>query len=147
MSLHAFASGCNVIATKKNGKIYGMTCAWATMVDYSYVGMLLGSQSETGNILEVNDIVGVSSLAKDQKDICLKIGEHHSSENKFDGVKLHMQNSAVLIDDAKVMMVCKVSKILHLIDGEEDRFVLLEVLDSKQDKEKEFLTLEEVYPN
>ena len=62
--------GNNVIAYHKNGIKYGMTCAWATMIDYDHIAMLLGSQSVTGNNLAVGDVVGVSALSNGQKEIC-----------------------------------------------------------------------------
>ena len=34
MSFQAFNMGCNVLAFNKDGKKYGMVCAWATQVDY-----------------------------------------------------------------------------------------------------------------
>lgn len=138
--------GNNAIAYKKNGNRYGMVCAWATQVDYEKIAMLLGSQSVTGKNLEVGDVVGVSALSKGQKDISLQIGSKHSDKvDKFAGVDIIEENSAILIQNAKIQMVCKVEKIMHLSD-EEDRFIIFKVLSSKVDKSKEFLALNEVLP-
>lgn len=144
--MHAFRMGNNVIAYHKNGNKYGMTCAWATMIDYDHIAMLLGSQSVTGNNLAVGDVVGVSALAKGQKDISLQLGTNHSDQlDKFEGVPVLEEKTAILIQNAKVQMVCKVKKIMKLVD-ENDNFVILEILSSKVDKSKEFLSLEEVLP-
>ena len=146
MSLRAFRSGCNVLALTKNNKKYGMVCAWATMIDYDKVAMLVGGQSVTGKVLEIGDIVGVSALADGQKDIAFKLGENHSDVgNKFEGIELINDESALLVKNAKCLMTCKVLKIEKLIDPE-DSFVVLEVLRYKSDKKKGFLSLEEVYP-
>ena len=144
--MHAFRMGNNVIAYHKNGIKYGMTCAWAMMVDYDHIAMLLGSQSVTGNNLATGDVVGVSALANGQKEISLQLGTNHSDElDKFENVPLKMEKSAILIEGAKVQMVCEVEKIMKLID-ENDNFVILKILSHKVDKSKEFLSLEEVLP-
>ena len=59
--------GANVIALEKNNHKYGMTCAWLTMVNYDEIVMLIGSQSDTGHHIEINDIIGISSLANNQE--------------------------------------------------------------------------------
>ena len=144
--MHAFRMGNNVIAYHKNGIKYGMTCAWATMIDYDHIAMLLGSQSVTGNNLAVGDVVGVSALANGQKEISLQIGTNHSDElDKFEGVPVIEDKTAILIKNAKVQMICKVFKIMKLVD-ENDNFVILKILSSNVDKSKEFLSLEEVLP-
>lgn len=35
MGLHAVNMGCNVVAYQKNNQKYGMTCAWAMMIDHN----------------------------------------------------------------------------------------------------------------
>lgn len=147
MSLHAFLMGNNVIAYKKNNVKYGMVCAWASMVDYDHITMLLGSQSVTGNNLEVGDIVGVSALAKGQKNVSLQIGGSHSNEiNKFENIAIIEKNSAILVQNARTLMICKVEKIMKLVD-ENDNFVVLKIVESNEDKTKEFLSLDEVLPD
>ncbi len=145
MSLRAFGCGVSVVAYTKSGQHFGMSCAWATMIDYSYIGMLLGEQSETGNNLKVDDVVGVSSLAKDQVDLAIKFGSSHSlDEDKFKNVKYTSKNQAILLDNAKVRMVCRVHKILHLLDDSKDNFIIFEVLNYEADSKKEFLHYSDV---
>lgn len=146
MSLRAFRSGCNVVGMLKEGKKYAMVCAWATMIDYDKVGMLIGGQSVTGKNLNPGDLVGVSALAVGQEEIAKKLGENHSNEgDKFEGVELIEHRSALLVKDAKCQMICEVKKIVKLVNPS-DSFVVLQVLDHKADKEKEFLSLEAVFP-
>lgn len=146
MSLRAFRSGCNVIAVRKNSKNYGMVCAWATMIDYDKIGMLIGGQSVTGKMIHPCDLVGVSALAEGQEEIAHKLGENHSGEgNKFEGVDLINKDGALLVKGAKCHMICEVSKIVKLVDPS-DSFVVLQVLKHEADKNKEFLSLEAVYP-
>lgn len=143
MSLIAFRSGANVLAYEKNNIKYGMVCAWATMVDYSSVAMLVGSQSVTGNNLKVGDIVGISALSSDQKNISDLIGSSHSNEeDKFKNIKYHRKNQAILIDEAKVNLYCEVTKILHLDENSDDNFIVFKVIEHKCDDNKEFLPLE-----
>ena len=146
MSINAFRAGCNVIAYKKNSIKYGMVCAWSTMIDYDHIAMLLGSQSTTGNNLKVGDIVGISALSKGQEKECLQLGSNHSDkEDKFAGISIIEKDSAILVKDAKVHIVAKVIKIEKVIDPN-DNFVILKMLESSSDKTKEFLGLEEVFP-
>lgn len=146
MSLRAFNQGCNVIAFTKDDKKYGMVCAWATMIDYDKIGMLIGSQSVTGKMIKNGDIVGVSALAEGQKDIAIKLGENHSDEvDKFDGIDLLSSGSALYVKGSKVKMACQVLRIVTLIDRS-DRFVILKVTDYKSNKDVKFLTLDDVYP-
>lgn len=146
MGLTAFNSGCNVIAFNKDGKKFGMVCAWAMHVDYDRVVLLIGSQSVTGKLIKVGDFVGLSALAEGQEDIAHKLGENHSDNgNKFAGIECEDSGVAVYIKDAKVKMYCEVSKI-DVIDSEGDKMVFLNVLKHTSDKNKKFLPLEAVYP-
>ena len=146
MSINAFRAGCNVIAYKKNGIKYGMVCAWSTMIDYDHVAMLLGSQSVTGNNLKVGDVVGISALAKGQEKECFQLGSNHSDkEDKFAGISIVEKDTAILVKGAKVNIVAEVVKIEKVIDPN-DNFVVLKMLESSSDKTKQFLGLEEVFP-
>jgi len=140
MGLEAFNTGCNVVAIVKNGKKYGMCCSWGMMVDYEKVMLLLGAQSITGNILKVNDIVGVSALADGQKDIAFALGEGHSDKvDKFQNVAFHLDDTAILIDGARVTMKCRVNDILHLPGIEKDNCLVLDVISFSQNKKIDFL--------
>ena len=137
MNLRAFRCGANVLAYEKNQHKFGMTCAWAMMVDYTKVMMLIGGQSETGNNLEINDLVGISALACGQERISRIMGLQHSSQvDKFVSVDYEMQDSAILINGAKVQMFAKVIKIENL-DG--DHLITFEVLSHQEESNKEFL--------
>lgn len=147
MELRAFRCGVNIVAYEKGGKKYGMSCAWATMIDYGTVGMLLGSESVTGNNLEVNDMVGISCLSKGQENIALIFGSSHSDlENKFKNGKYIVKNHAILMENAKLTMFCRVKKIVKLLDDSDDNFILFEVISFDYDKNKEYLSLEEALP-
>lgn len=146
MGFHAFQMGNNVLAYVKNGRKYGMTCAWATMVDSNMVLMLIGGQSDTGNNLAVNDVVGISALSKGQKDISLALGSHHSSkDDKFANIDISLvEDSAILIPEAKVQMVAKVIKIEPSVADPNDHLIFFEVIKHAVDKEAKFLDLNEV---
>lgn len=148
MGFHAFQMGNNVLAYVKNGRKYGMTCAWATMVDSNMVLMLIGGQSDTGNNLEVGDVAGISSLAKGQKGISLALGSHHSSkDDKFATIDVSIvEDTAILIPEAKVQMVAKVVKIEPSPADANDHLIFFEILKHAVDKEVKFLDLSEVLP-
>ena len=137
MNLRAFRCGANVLAYEKDNKKYGMTCAWAMMVDYSKVMMLVGGQSETGNNLEVGDLVGISALATGQEKVSRTMGMQHSSKvNKFESVIYRQEKSALIIKDAKVEMLAKVVKIENL-DG--DHLITFEVTNFQENKDVDYL--------
>ena len=84
MSLTAFNYGANIVAFRKVDSNYGMCCSWATQVDEDKLCLLIGEQSITGQNIEKDDIIGVSSLASHQKRIAETFGNNHSNEiNKF----------------------------------------------------------------
>lgn len=145
MVLEAFNAGCNIVAFIKNNQKYGMCCSWAQMVDYDKISLLLGAQSDTGKMMELSDIVGVSALASDQKEIALMLGSGHSSKiDKFTKVSFTVQDNAILINDAKVQMKCRVRQIVRLNGLEQDRLVIFDVLDFKQNKNRDFLSAYEI---
>ena len=135
--LRAFRAGANILAFNKNDMNYGMTCAWAMMVDYSKIAMLIGGQSITGQNLELGMSVGVSALAEGQQEVAKVFGVNHSNEvNKFENIKYTNKDNMLLINDAKVLMECVVCDIQNF-DG--DLLVFLEVKDFNENEEKDFL--------
>jgi len=141
MSLHAFNAGCNIVAIRKNGHDYGMCCAWAQMLDYDRIGMLIGAQSVTGMVLEKGDVVGVSSLAEGQERIANQLGEGHSDRvAKFAGIPHTLAGTAILVDGARVRMICEVFDIMRLSGIESDRFVVMTVKKHETDAKKRFLS-------
>ena len=137
MTLQAFRCGANILAYKKDNKKYGMTCAWAMMVDYGKVMMLIGGQSETGNNIKICDIVGISALSEGQHKVASLFGMNHSSQvDKFESVNYIEDDSAIVIKGAKVQMVAKVIEIKNL-DG--DHLITFEVLHHTEIKDANYL--------
>jgi flavin reductase (DIM6/NTAB) family NADH-FMN oxidoreductase RutF len=124
MKLSAFNYGANAVSFIKNEKKYGMICAWAMQADYDKVLMLLGTQSVTGKNISKGDIIGVSALNEDQKDIVDALGDGHSDNiDKFRNIHYTINDSAILIDDASNCMIVEVLDVLHLEGIEEDNLV------------------------
>lgn len=137
MGLRAFNCGANLVGYKKNGKDYAMIVAWAMMVDYSKVALLLGGQADTSRNLEVGDEIGISALAKGQEEIGKKVGSAHSSKtNKLDLFPYFFEGNAILCKDAKNNMVGKVASISESEDH--DKLVFVEITSFSQDENKEF---------
>ena len=135
--LRAFRTGANVLAFSKENKNYAMTCAWAMMIDYQKIAMLIGSQSITGQNLSINQQVGVSALADGQQEIAKIIGTNHSNEiDKFATISYTNKDNMLLINNAKVLMQCTVEKIQD-IDG--DLLVFLQVNEFTENEQVEFL--------
>ncbi|MFA6755669.1 MAG: flavin reductase [Bacilli bacterium] len=132
--------GVNVVSYYKDNISYGMSCAWAMHCDYTQLLMLIGAQSDTGNNLKINDIVGVSVLAKGQEKIALHFGNNHSEEiNKFLNFSCYNDGSALLIPGAKVHLVCKVINLSHVKGNDADHLVQLQILKTNVDEKKDFL--------
>lgn len=143
MSNSLVSLGVNVVGVLKEKKAFMMTCAWMTQVGYDQLICLIGEQSQTGKILKIGDMIGVSSLTKDQKEIASFIGENHSLEvNKCNDCVTN-ENSALLIKDARVNMICQVVKIIHLEGIEEDNLVYLKVLKVTTNNDLPFLTMDD----
>ncbi|MFA5006210.1 MAG: flavin reductase [Candidatus Izemoplasmatales bacterium] len=141
MSLHAFNAGCNIVGFRKDGIDYGMCCAWAQMLDYDRISMLLGAQSRTGAALAVGDVVGVSALAEGQEDVARRLGEGHSgATEKYRGVAIDRTGTAILIRGARVRMVCEVVDVMRLPGIEADRFAVMKVRTYEQDQRVTFLS-------
>lgn len=132
-----------VVAYNKNDKNYAMTCAWAMMVDYDKILCLLGEQSITGHNICKNDIIGVSTLSKEQKNIASILGEKHSDEiDKLKNINCNIKDSAITINDAKSEMICEVIDILHLEGIESDNLIYLKIINKKQN-DKKYLHMED----
>ena len=144
MDFKAVDHSVNILALKKDNVNYAMCYAWAVMLDYDKIGCLLGSQSVTGKAIKKGDIVGFSSLGINQKNIALILGDNHSNEmDKLKGIDYEVNDSAILIKDAKTMVVCEVIDILHLEGIEEDNFIYLKML-SKKENEGKFLHMSDL---
>lgn len=124
MEFSAFNYGANALCFTKNGKKYGMICAWAMQADYDKILMLLGAQSVTGKNISKGDIIGVSALAENQQDVVDALGSGHSGDtDKFKNLKYTTKDSAILIDGASNCMVVEVLDVLHLDGIEEDNLI------------------------
>ena len=135
-SYRVFNHTVNIVAYNKNEVKYGATIAWAMQADYDKVLLLMGSQSVTGNNIEVGDIIGVSALNINQKDIAIKLGEGHSDEiNKFENIEINQQQSAITIQNASREVVCEVMEIIKLQEVEEDNLVYARVTSYKENND------------
>lgn len=133
MSFRAMDHSVTVVAYEKNGKKYAMTCAWAMMVDYDKILLLLGAQSTTAKNIKKNDFIGVSTLSKNQKELALRLGENHSEEvYKLSGVEKSQEDTAITIDKACRSMICRVLDVYHLPKIEEDSLVYLEIIEKEE---------------
>lgn len=145
MSFTAFNMGCNILALVKNNHRYGLCVAWAQMLDYDIISLLVGESSITGLMVNAGDIVGVSALSSKQSQIAKTFGEHHSDVyDKFENLSYHVDDTAILIDQAKVMMKCRILDILHFSFSPNDSYIVLKVLSSEENKELKFLSLSDL---
>ena len=144
MSFRAMDHSVTVVAYEKGGKKYGMTCAWAMMVDYDKLLLLLGAQSSTAKNIKKNDFIGVSTLSKNQKDLALRLGENHSDEvYKLSGIEKSQDDTAITINQASRTMICRVLDVYHLPKIEEDSLVYLEIVE-KEENNDNFLHMSDI---
>lgn len=135
--LKAFRCGANVVAYSKGGRKFGMTCAWAMMIDYSKVALLLGGQADTSKNLTVGQEIGISALSASQAAISANFGRGHSlSRDKFASIEFEEKGEAILLIGAKVKMSGQVSAIEEF-DG--DKLAFIEVKEYEQDDGLDFL--------
>ena len=146
MKISPYDHNISIVAYKKNNVIYSGTYAWFMQIGYEEVFGLLGSQSDTGNNLKIDDIVGISICSKNQLNDAIYIGEYHSSEvNKLVNVNytLH-ENNAITLNDSKCVMICKVIDIVKLKNIEEDNGVYFKVLKYDMNDKLEYLYVSDI---
>lgn len=134
------AQGINVISLVKNKKEYGMTCAWATQVDYDKVIMLIGGQSETGKQITEGMKIGFSALNEKQADIAIRFGTSHSLEtSKFNHDMEYLSNVPVVKNATREI----VGKVLDIRRFDEDLLIIIQVEEMKTSPVS-FLTFEKM---
>lgn len=134
------AQGINVISLSKGKSNFGMTCAWATQVDYDKIIMLIGGQSETGKELEINGKVGFSALNNEQIDIAIRFGTSHSLNSDKFGQSMELIDGVPVVKNATREIVGKVISINNY-DG--DLLVTIQVENMKTNS-KPFLTFDKM---
>lgn len=122
------AQGVNVISLVKNKKEYGMTCAWATQVDYDKIIMLIGGQSETGKQITEDMKIGFSALNENQVDIAIRFGTTHSLETSKFGKDVEYISTVPVVKNATREIVGKVLDIHHF---DEDLLITIQVEEIK----------------
>lgn len=141
MSDRLFNHSVNVVAYQKNNKNFAATIAWAMQVDYDKIILLMGSQSDTGNNIEKGQNIGVSSLAKNQKNIANILGDNHSSlTDKLSKIDYKTENNAITINNAVNKMIVEVLDVMHLKDIEEDNLIYGKVI-KNESTNQEFLNM------
>lgn len=138
--INLFPSGVSVIAIKKEGTMYAMTCAWGMQLTLEGRALFcIGSQSETGAHLQTGDIVAVSILSEGQQSEASLIGSAHSeSTDKGNLIPWEKEGNLFFVEGAKIKMAGKVLAIHHFPgDCKEDYIAEVEPLDIKEDKTKE----------
>lgn len=150
MSDRLFNHSVNVVAYKVGTKYFAATIAWAMQVDYDKILLLMGSQSDTGNNIKKGQLIGVSALSEDQKEIALTLGDNHSSSvDKLANINFHEINekeylkTAITIENATNQMIVEVIDVMHLPEIEEDNLIYGRVLKNANEK-KPFLNMSDL---
>lgn len=132
--------GVNIVTLQKDTNVYAMTCAWAMQVDYDKIVLLIGSQSQTGNLIQEGDALGISILNQDQIEVATFIGQTHSKEiEKLKNISTINLNGAVVLADSNRVLKVEVSQILHLKGIESDKLIYATIIAGQDLKQKPFL--------
>ena len=135
MSIKAIDHNVNFIAMQKNGKNYGMCCAWCTQAAEDKLICCVGPQSTTGQAIRKDDIIGFSNLSKGQMMTAFQLGDmqKHSAEvDKLAGIEYTVDEGAILITGARAEVKCKVIEVLHLPGIEIENVLYLQILDGRE---------------
>ena len=135
MNIKAVDHNVNIIAMEKNGRKYGMCCAWCTQIAEDKLLCAIGPQSATGRAIESGDIIGFSNLKKEQAMIAFQLGDlqkHSNTTDKLTGVDYRVDEGAILINGARAEVKCRVLDVLHLQGIEAENVVYLQMLDGKE---------------
>ena len=139
MSMSIIDHNVNIVALKKNGKNYGMCCAWAMQVSEDKILCAIGPQSTTGKIISVGDVIGFSNLQKNQINIAFQLGDidkHSADTDKLTGIDYREDEGAILIKNAHAEIKCRVIDVLHLKQIESENLIYLQILDTKENNGK-----------
>lgn len=133
----------SVVGFKKNETNYVATYAWSTQVDYDKIVILIGSQSETGKILEKKQLIGISVLNNEQAEIANQLGSSHSTaSDKLRNINYTVDSTnAITINEASRRMIVEVMEIYHLPEIEEDSLVYCRIISVEANK-RPFLHIE-----
>lgn len=135
MNIKAVDHSVNIIAMQKNGRNYGMCCAWCTQAGEDKLLCCVGPQSTTGRALEKGDTVGFSNLNRNQAGIAFQLGDlnrHSADADKLAGLTYTVDEGAILIPGARTEIKCRVLDILHLPGIEMENVLYLQMVDGKE---------------
>lgn len=142
MSIDVVDQCVGVLGITKNNRRYGMTFSQAMQCGSNHIMLCLGSESTTLQELAPGDIVGISMLSAEQKDLALALGHpsRHSAEiDKFENVMLvappEGAESVILVADAKRYSECIVLGISGNNITADLHYVFLEVVSTMENDE------------
>lgn len=143
MHFKTFDHGVNIISLKKNNQFYAMTCAWSTQIDDDKVMCLIGEQSVTNSKIEINDIIAISVLNIEQKDLSLLIGDTHSNEfNKLiDTIEIM---DVVGYKNSNRILKCQVIELIKINQECNDLAVIAKIIQSEELNNKPFLHMSDI---
>lgn len=132
MELKLIDHNVNAIAFEKDGRRYGMCCAWCTQVAPDRLICAIGPQSATGRAIAKGNTVGFSNLAKDQQGVAFQLGDlerHSDSADKTAGLDVRTDGGAIFVNGARAAAKCTVLDVLHLDGIEAENIVYLKIED------------------
>jgi 3-hydroxy-9,10-secoandrosta-1,3,5(10)-triene-9,17-dione monooxygenase reductase component len=110
--------GVNVVCAQHEGKLGGLSVAWATQVSTDRVLICVGKQSSTRALILASGAFGLNVLTREQVAVARAFGRRSSSKvDKFEGVGYHTaQTGSPLLDDCATALDCRVEVVHDLND-------------------------------
>lgn len=108
--------GVNVVCAQYDGKLGGLTVAWATQVARNRILICVGQQSATRDLILASRAFGLSVLTAEQIDVARHFGTQSSrTVDKLDGVWYHTaETGSPLLDDCAATFDCRVHAVYDL---------------------------------
>jgi flavin reductase (DIM6/NTAB) family NADH-FMN oxidoreductase RutF len=108
--------GVNVVCAQHDGKLGGLTVAWATQVAKNRILICVGQQSATRDLILASQAFGLSVLTAEQIDVARHFGTQSSrTTNKLEDVWYHTaETGSPLLDDCAAAFDCRVQAVFDL---------------------------------
>jgi flavin reductase (DIM6/NTAB) family NADH-FMN oxidoreductase RutF len=111
--------GVYIVTASHQGRVGGLSIAWATQVARDQVLICVGGQSASRDLILKSQAFGLNILRKDQVALAHSFGRSSIRErDKFAGIAYQTADTgAPLLDDCAVSLDCKVEAIFDYGDS------------------------------
>jgi flavin reductase (DIM6/NTAB) family NADH-FMN oxidoreductase RutF len=125
------AHGVNVVCAQHNGRLGGLTVAWATQVATNSILICVGKQSATRELILASGAFGLSVLTSKQIGVARHFGTQSGRKvDKLEGVWYHTaETGSPLLDDCAATFDCRVHVVYDL---DTEKLIVGEIVAAEQ---------------